>query len=152
VGNFYSGFYFTPTNATNAANTTNSTGATQRPNVVAGCNPNLSGCARSYTHWFNTACYVSPALYTFGNAGRNSLLGPKTKSVDMSLFKTFSLTPEGRAAKAAKSPSMLSTAETRELGASVMAFLVPPKETPAVTAKKTPAKKSSAKKPPAKRS
>jgi hypothetical protein len=49
------------------------------------------------------------------------------------------------AAKALKSPSMLTTAETRELGASVMAHISPPKEAPPVAAKKTPAKKSPAK-------
>jgi hypothetical protein len=49
------------------------------------------------------------------------------------------------AAKAAKSPSMLTTEETRELGASVLAHLSPAKEVSAVPAKKTAAKKSTAK-------
>jgi hypothetical protein len=40
---------------------------------------------------------------------------------------------------------MLTTEETRELGASVMAYLSPPKDSPLSSAKKTPAKKSSAK-------
>jgi hypothetical protein len=44
------------------------------------------------------------------------------------------------AAKALKSPSMLTTAETRELGASIMAHLSPPKEGTAVPAKKTTAR------------
>ena len=61
------------------------------------------------------------------------------------------------AQKAVKSPSMMSTAETRELGASVMAHVSPSKEVTPVAAKKTtskkaPAKKSAAKKAPAKRS
>ena len=61
------------------------------------------------------------------------------------------------AAKAAKSPSMLSTAETRELGASILAFLSPPKDDAPVAAKKSaakkaPAKKTAVKKTPAKRS
>jgi hypothetical protein len=49
------------------------------------------------------------------------------------------------AQKALKSPSMLTTEETRELGASAMAYLSPPKDSPLSSAKKTPAKKSSAK-------
>ena len=49
------------------------------------------------------------------------------------------------AQKALKSPSMLSTEETRELGASVMAYLLPPKETASAVAKKTSAKKSATK-------
>jgi hypothetical protein len=61
------------------------------------------------------------------------------------------------AQKALKSPSMMSTAETRELGASVMAHVSPPKEIAPVAAKKTlakkaPAKKTVAKKTPAKHS
>jgi hypothetical protein len=46
------------------------------------------------------------------------------------------------AQKALKSPSMLTTEETRELGASVMAYLSPSKDTPPSPAKKAPAKKS----------
>jgi hypothetical protein len=49
------------------------------------------------------------------------------------------------AQKALKSPSMLTTEETRELGASVMAHLSSPKDTPPAPAKKAPAKKSAAK-------
>ncbi len=48
------------------------------------------------------------------------------------------------AAKAVKSPSMLTTEETRELGASVMAHLSPAKEEPPVAGKKTSAKKAAA--------
>jgi hypothetical protein len=49
------------------------------------------------------------------------------------------------AAKASKSPSMLTTEETRELGTSVLAYLSPPKEVSAVPAKKAAVKKSAAK-------
>ena len=47
---------------------------------------------------------------------------------------------------------MMTTAETRELGASVMAQVSPPKEASVIPAKKTAAKKAPAKKAPAKRS
>lgn len=61
------------------------------------------------------------------------------------------------AQKALKTPSMLTTAETRELGESVMAHVSPPKVTSSVPAKttavkKTMAKKTTTKKAPAKRS
>lgn len=46
------------------------------------------------------------------------------------------------AQKAAKSPSMMTTAETRELGVSVMAHVSPPKDVVPAAAKKTAAKKS----------
>lgn len=56
------------------------------------------------------------------------------------------------AQKAMKSPSMMSTAETRELGTSVMAHVSPPKEVSPVPAKKTVTKKAPAKKTAAKKS
>lgn len=90
IGNFYSGFPFTPTYA---ANTTNSSGITQRPNLIPGCD--LYQGARTLTRWFNTSCFAAPALYTFGNAGRAILVGPRTNYVDMSLFKTFNLSQDG---------------------------------------------------------
>jgi len=49
------------------------------------------------------------------------------------------------AQKALTSPSMLTTAETRELGASVVAHVSPSMETSSVAAKKTTAKKASIK-------
>ena len=49
------------------------------------------------------------------------------------------------AQKAIKSPSMMTTADKRELGESVMAFVSLPKEGTAVPAKKTAAKKAPAK-------
>jgi len=45
------------------------------------------------------------------------------------------------AAKAAKSPSMLTTEETRELGASVLAHLSPSKEVSSIPAKRISKKK-----------
>ena len=56
------------------------------------------------------------------------------------------------AQKALKSPSILSTAETRELGASVMAHLSPSDAGSSVPVKKSATKKNSAKKVPSKRS
>jgi hypothetical protein len=42
-----------------------------RPNVVAGCDPNISGSAQSRIgKWFNTACFTQPGPYSFGNEGR----------------------------------------------------------------------------------
>jgi len=42
-----------------------------RPNVVAGCKKNVGGSAQSRAaEWFNTACFVDPADFTFGNERR----------------------------------------------------------------------------------
>jgi hypothetical protein len=50
------------------------------------------------------------------------------------------------AAKAVKSPSMLTTVETRELGATILAHLSPPQDAAAVPAKKAATKKTATKK------
>ena len=59
-----------------------------RPNLIG--NPHVSH--PNQYEWYNPAAYADPALYTFGNAGRNSLLGPGLGLVDLSLTKTFTFT------------------------------------------------------------
>ncbi|MFI5111327.1 MAG: carboxypeptidase regulatory-like domain-containing protein [Terriglobales bacterium] len=41
--------------------------------------------------WFNTAAFVIPPAGTFGDAGRNTIEGPHTFSVNMAMAKTFSM-------------------------------------------------------------
>jgi hypothetical protein len=41
--------------------------------------------------WFNSTAFGSPALYTFGTSGRNSLRADWFKNLDMSLFRDFPL-------------------------------------------------------------
>lgn len=73
------GLYFSPVLATSTTNT----GTSSRPNQVGPI---------TYPHtlqqWFNPAVYASPAAYTYGTAGRNSLLGPGRTNFDVSLLKT----------------------------------------------------------------
>jgi hypothetical protein len=62
-----------------------------RPNVVAGINPNFSG--QSLNEWFNTAAYSIPAPFTFGNASR-TIPNASTDglfNLDFSLFKSFTI-------------------------------------------------------------
>ena len=42
--------------------------------------------------WFNTAAFSLPALYTFGNDPRNSVIGPPVEQVDLSFRKEVPLT------------------------------------------------------------
>ena len=43
--------------------------------------------------WYNPAAYAAPTTpYTFGDAGRNSLMGPGYGEVDLSLTKSFAIT------------------------------------------------------------
>lgn len=41
--------------------------------------------------WFTTSAFGEPAPNTFGNAGRNTLIGPGTFNIDFSAHKVFSL-------------------------------------------------------------
>ena len=41
--------------------------------------------------WFNTAAFVIPPAGTFGDAGRNTIEGPHTFSVNMAIAKTFTM-------------------------------------------------------------
>lgn len=41
--------------------------------------------------WFNTSAYITNALGTFGNSGRNTLVGPGFASLNLGLHKNFSL-------------------------------------------------------------
>jgi hypothetical protein len=60
------------------------------PNVVG--NPSLANPAVGlYGQWFNPAAYANPAYGSFGNSGRNTLIGPAFTNVDISLGKTFAI-------------------------------------------------------------
>ena len=41
--------------------------------------------------WFNTAAFVSPPAYTFGNVGRNTVEGPGMQVADIALSREFHL-------------------------------------------------------------
>ncbi|MBN9662221.1 MAG: carboxypeptidase regulatory-like domain-containing protein [Acidobacteria bacterium] len=57
----------------------------QRPDVVGDWNQG----ARQRLQWFNTAAFALPAAGTFGNLGRNVLIGPGVNNWDASLQKFF---------------------------------------------------------------
>jgi len=60
-----------------------------RPDVVGGVNPYAGG--HTLNHWFNTAAFARPTPFTYGNARRNSLIGPKQNVVHLSLQKQWTL-------------------------------------------------------------
>jgi len=82
-----SGSPFTPVMSSDVAGIGNL--GNQRPNLVG--DPALDGDDRSVNRWFNTAAFASPAPGTFGNAGRNILIGPGLNTVDTSLSRRFTL-------------------------------------------------------------
>ena len=66
-------------------------GANLYPTVVG--NPKASNPTLS--QWFNPAAFADPAPGTFGNSGRNTLIGPGFSNVDFSISKAFRLPREG---------------------------------------------------------
>jgi hypothetical protein len=64
------------------------TGAqTYRPNLVAGQDPNDG--PQTVQQWFNTAAFARPANFTYGNAGRNIVMGPGIFNVDLSIIRNI---------------------------------------------------------------
>ena len=79
-----------PFNVTTSKDISN-TGGSNRPFVVG--NPHLSN--PSILEWFNTAAFsnvVPGGGYSYGNAGRDILVGPGLQNFDLGLFKNYRLT------------------------------------------------------------
>jgi hypothetical protein len=75
-------------------------GDTANSGTVLGENPiraNITGqpIYSSGTHtaamWVNPAAFATPAAYTFGNVGRNSIYGPGLQTLDFALAREFSI-------------------------------------------------------------
>jgi Carboxypeptidase regulatory-like domain len=86
------GMPFNVTYGTDTANTSSS--GSNRPNLVAAPSADcgdghLVGC-------INPAAFAIPALYNYGNAGRNLLAGPHLFTTDLSLFKNFQIHERAR--------------------------------------------------------
>lgn len=90
----HSGQPFTPIlqfDNSNSGNTGGTTAGSDRPNLVG--NPDLADPTAD--EWFNTAAFVVPAKYTFGNAGRNSVRGPAYASFDLAVRKRLAMGTRG---------------------------------------------------------
>jgi hypothetical protein len=74
-----------------ASNTSGSYNGADRPNVTGDPNgPNPNGTKiRTVKQWFNTSAYAVQPAGTFGNAGRNSLIGPHFINLDTSLVRNI---------------------------------------------------------------
>src|SRR5262249_49370083 len=81
----------TPFTVTPSGDNLNTGGVfTQVPYRIA--DPVLPRDQRTRTRFFNTDAFVRPPMYQLGNAGRNILIGPGTKNLDLALVKQFVLT------------------------------------------------------------
>ncbi|HEX5483293.1 MAG TPA: TonB-dependent receptor [Terriglobia bacterium] len=63
-------------------------GGSERANLVG--NPIISNPTPE--EWFNTAAFVNPDPFTFGNLGRNTLRADWNKNFDLSIFREFPIT------------------------------------------------------------
>jgi hypothetical protein len=95
IWHFATGRYLTPT-FTSSGGLSNS-----RPDVVYGVTPNLPRSQRTPQEWFDPAAFaIVPAidpitgLARFGNAGRNTIVGPGTNYMDGNLAKVIPLGSE----------------------------------------------------------
>ena len=93
---FGSGFPFSVTSGQDYALEGTGRGtAAERPNIID--DPNLPGGrsrAERVTEYFNTAAFAAPTLGTYGDAGRNIIIGPAFKQTDLAVLKQFQLPKE----------------------------------------------------------
>jgi len=61
-----------------------------RPSYAPGYGPN-NAVTGDPTRWFDPAAFVLQPVGTFGNVGRNELIGPDLKTMDLALSKLFGL-------------------------------------------------------------
>jgi len=96
VTTFQKGFPLVFTNGN--PNYTTGLGAGSRPNRVPGCNTSRPSGVPQITEYFNTACFVSPADFTFGDESRTDprLRGPGVNNWDFALFKRTQFGPDNK--------------------------------------------------------
>lgn len=72
-------------------------GGGSRPNFIEGCNKSApSNGSSKLNEWFNTACFTSPADFTFGDESRTdpTLRGDGVRNFDFSIFKRTKFGPD----------------------------------------------------------
>lgn len=67
-------------------------GTTNRPNVVPGQKIELPRSQRTSSNWFNTNAFSTPPPFTFGDAGRDIIMGPGNIVFDLALHRRFTVT------------------------------------------------------------
>jgi trimeric autotransporter adhesin len=85
---FATGTYYTPNYQLTVQETATGSSSSLRPN--RNFNAPISG-AKQIGNWFNTAAFSAPPSGQYGTASRNSIEGPGTKVVDVSLSRTVQL-------------------------------------------------------------
>ncbi len=83
------GLPFTPRLLGDFSDVERGTNGTLRPNLVPG--ESISIPNPSIAQWFNTAAFVAPLAGQYGDARRNSIIGPPNRVFDMAFTKIFPL-------------------------------------------------------------
>jgi hypothetical protein len=84
-----SGLPFTPRLLGSFTDVSRGTNGTLRPNMVPG--ESIALANPSIAEWFNTNTFVAAPSGQYGDARRNSIIGPGTTSFDMAITKMFPL-------------------------------------------------------------
>jgi trimeric autotransporter adhesin len=84
-----SGLPFTPRFVNSSCEVGGGTSGTLRPDLVPGQSIQLAH--PSIGEWFNTMAFAGPSTCQYGNARRNSIIGPGSKVFDMALTKVIPL-------------------------------------------------------------
>lgn len=79
------GEHFTPSLAAAVSNSAG--GGGDRPNRLA--DGNLAAGQRSIDRWFNLSAFAAPPQFSFGNAGRGILVGPRNFNADAGIHRQF---------------------------------------------------------------
>jgi hypothetical protein len=90
-----SGLPFTPVIVGDQAEVSGGTNGTLRPDVVGAANLGGPIFTARGIQWFNTSAFTTPAAGQYGDAGRNSIVGPGTILFNMAMTKVFPMA-EGR--------------------------------------------------------
>jgi len=72
-----------------SSNATLNSDFSQLPNIIPGCKPSNVPGGQNASHWFNQACFTTPAMYQFGDYAPGSLNGPPIANADFALSKEF---------------------------------------------------------------
>ncbi|GIU78448.1 MAG: hypothetical protein KatS3mg005_1686 [Bryobacteraceae bacterium] len=93
IHSMQTGFPFTANLAGDTAGIGGGTGAILiRPNAVPGQHFRLPAGERTTSRWFNTAAFVAPPAFQFGNVGRNTIIGPGLLNFDLMAARSFRIT------------------------------------------------------------
>jgi hypothetical protein len=102
IATFTSGQPFTPLLSTSVSRNQSTAGTSERPNLrpgfsnnptsgVATCLPNSPRVGNA-TNWYNPCAFSLPIAGTYGDLGRNTIVGPGIAAVNLAIEKNFPLT------------------------------------------------------------